>query len=156
MLGGVTAKTGAALCANAVGCVPGGFMVAFGLSDAYEGADGLFARYEGKNRSGINPLRYGINQINPSWGDTAYDGLNLMASVAALRVSVPLKIGNLEGMNRPKSMFGVSVPNIRNQTLIPFINRPAPYGTTQSILLFGAGSKTVTVVNDINKTGEEK
>jgi len=53
-------------------------------------------------------------------------------------------------------MFGVSVPNIQNRTLIPIINRHAPYGTTQSILLFGAGWKANTVANDIKNYGGGK
>lgn len=83
-------------------------------------------------------------------------GLNLVAAIAALKAPDPLKMGNADGLNRPGSMFGVTVPRINNNTLIPFINRTAPYGTTQGILLFGVGSKGVTVVNEIPHVGEQK
>ncbi|HWX12556.1 MAG TPA: hypothetical protein VNZ04_11260, partial [Trinickia sp.] len=61
-----------------------------------------------------------------------------------------------DGLNRPGSMFDVTVPRINNNTLIPFINQAAPYGTTQGILLFGVGSKGAAVINDIRHSGEQK
>jgi hypothetical protein len=131
-------------------------MVTFGVSDMAEGADGLYNRYNGINLSGVNPLRYGLNQLNPTWGDTAYDGLNLVAAIMAFKAPVPLKMGVADGLNRPGSMFNVTVPRINNNTLIPFINQAAPYGTTQGILLFGAGLKGATVINDIRHSGGEK
>jgi filamentous hemagglutinin len=156
VLGGVTAKTGAGLCTSGLGCATGGWMVAFGLSDSAEGADGLYNRYNGISSPGINPLRYGVTQIDQTWGNTAYDGLNLATSILALRVKVPLKVGNADGLNRPTTMFDVTVPRINNGTMIPFINKTAPHGTTQGILLFGVGSKGATVINDIRQTGEQK
>jgi hypothetical protein len=158
-LGAVTVKTGASICATTgVGCaLGGGGMVVFGLSDVAEGADGLYNRYNGISSPGINPLRYGFNEALPAgWGDTAYDGLNLAAAIAALRAPVPLKMGNADGLNRSDSMFGVTVPRINNNTLIPLINQAAPYGTTQGILLLGVGSKGATVINDLRDTGGQK
>jgi filamentous hemagglutinin len=157
VLGGVTAKTGAGICASTgVGCATGGgWMIGFGLSDMIEGADGLYNRYNGINSPAINPLRWGFNQLSPTWGDTAYDGTNLVFALGALRAQVPLKMGGRDGMNRPGSMFGVTVPRMDNATLVPFINKTAPYGTTQGLLLFGVGSKGATVIDDIKKTGEK-
>ncbi|MFP3563682.1 hemagglutinin repeat-containing protein [Paraburkholderia sp. SIMBA_030] len=152
VLGGVTAKTGAGICATTgAGCVlGGGGMVVFGLSDMAEGADGLYNRYNGINSAGVNPLRYGFNEALPAgWGNVAYDGLNLAAAIAALRAPVPLKMGVADGLNRPGSMFDVTVPRINNTSLIPFVNQTAPYGTTQGLLLFGIGSKGATVINDV-------
>lgn len=157
LIGGVTAKTGVGLCTSGVGCVAGGWMAAFGLSDMAEGADGLYNRYNGINSPGVNPLRYGFNEALPAgWGSVAYDGFNLAAAIAALRAPVPLKMGVADGLNRPGSMFDVTVPRINNNTLIPFINQAAPYGTTQGILLFGVGSKGAAVINDIRHSGEQK
>ncbi|WP_155623382.1 hypothetical protein [Burkholderia diffusa] len=82
--------------------------------------------------------------------------MNLVAAIAALKAPDPLKMGNADGLNRPGSMFGVTVPRINNNTLIPFINRTASYGATQGILLFGVGSKGATVVNEIPHAGEQK
>ncbi|HEX7685885.1 MAG TPA: hypothetical protein VF446_20490 [Trinickia sp.] len=155
--GGLTAKSGAALCTSGVGCAAGSWMVAFGLSDAAEGADGLYNRYNGINSPGTNPLRYGFNQALPAgWGDVAYDGLNLAFAIAALRAPVPLKMGTADGLNRPASMFDVTVPRMNNNTLIPFTGQIAPYGTTQAILLYGVGTKGATVINDIRNNGDEK
>ncbi|MCG1042468.1 hemagglutinin repeat-containing protein [Mycetohabitans sp. B8] len=156
VVGGVTAKTGLGFCTTGFGCTAGIPMAAFGLSDMIEGSEGLYNRYNGINTPGVNPLRYGVNQLNPTWGDTVYDGLNLAASIMALRVPVPLKMGVADGLNRPGSMFDVSVPRINNNALIPFVNQVAPYGTTQGILLFGVGSKGVTVIDDIRHSGDKK
>jgi filamentous hemagglutinin len=156
VVGGVTAKTGLGFCTTGLGCAAGIPMAAFGISDMAEGADGLYNRYNGINTPSVNPLRYGVNQLNSTWGDAVYDGLNLAAAIMALKVPVPLKMGVADGLNRPGSMFDVSVPRINNNTLIPFINQAAPYGTTQGILLFGVGSKGVTVIDDIHHAGDKK
>ncbi|MBN3765583.1 hemagglutinin repeat-containing protein [Burkholderia sp. Ac-20365] len=150
-----TAKTGLGLCTTGVGCAAGGGMLAFGLSDVAEGLDSLYNRYNGINSPGINPLRAEFNLAMPAgWGDVAYDGLNLAATILALRAPVPLKMGNADGLNRPGTMFDVTVPRINNNTLIPGINSPMPYGTTQSLLLLGVASKGATVVKDVRRAGE--
>ena len=155
--GGLTVKTGAALCTNGLGCTAGGAMVAFGLSDMTEGADGLYNLYNGINSPGTNPLRYGFNEALPGgWGNVAYDGLNLAAAILALGAPVSLKMGTADGLNRSGSMFDVTVPRINNNTLIPFTGQTAPYGTTQAILLYGVGTKGATVINDIRNAGDQK
>ncbi|WP_153100251.1 hypothetical protein [Paraburkholderia hayleyella] len=156
-IGGVTAKTGAGLCTSGLGCaLGGGGMVVFGLSDIVEGANGLYNRYNSINSPGVNPLRYEFNQAMPTWGNATYDGANLMFSILALKAPVPLKMGVTDGLNRPGSIFNVTVPRINNNTLIPFINQAAPYGTTQGILLFGIGSKGASVINDIRYSVDKK
>ncbi|NOV26566.1 filamentous hemagglutinin N-terminal domain-containing protein [Cupriavidus necator] len=156
LLGGVTTKTGVALCTSGIGCAAGAPMAAFGASDVAEGADGLYNRYNGINSPGTNPLRYGFNLLSPIWGDLAYDGLNLAAAASAMRAPVPLKMGMADGLNRSGSIFGVTVPRINNNTLIPFTGLTAPYGTTQAILLFGVGAKGAEVINDMRNTGDKK
>ncbi|MGN5476822.1 hypothetical protein ACTMU2_07250 [Cupriavidus basilensis] len=54
---------------------------------------------------------------------------------------MPLKMGTADGLNRSGSMFDVTVPRFNNNTLIPFTGWTAPYGTTQTILLYGVGAK---------------
>lgn len=156
--GGVTVKTGATICTTTgVGCaLGGGGMVVFGLNDMAEGVGGLSNRYSGITSPGLNPLRYGLNQLAPTWGDTAYDGANLLFALGTLRAEVPLKIGIADGLNRPGSMFGVTVPRVNNSTLIPLVNQPLPHGTTQGILLYGVGSKGVTAIDDIRNAGDKK
>jgi filamentous hemagglutinin len=155
--GAVTAKTGVGFCATSgVGCAPGIAMVAFGVSDIIEGADGLYNRYNGIPSPGVNPLRWGFNQITPTWGNTVYDSVNFVAAAVALTVPVPFKMGAADGLNRPGSMFDVTVPRINNQTLNPFTKNPLPFGTTQGILIFGVGSKGATAINDVRQAGEKK
>ncbi|MGU7817101.1 hemagglutinin repeat-containing protein, partial [Burkholderia sp. AW49-1] len=156
-LGGMTAKTGAALCTTGIGCVAGGWMTTFGLSEVVEGGSGLYNRVNGINAPGDNPLRWGFNQVLPSgWGNVAYDGLNFGAAILTLRAPVPLNIGVADGLNRPVSMFGATVPKIDNVNLLPFIKQPWPYGTTQGFLLFGVGTKGFTLFNDVKNTGEHQ
>jgi hypothetical protein len=157
--GGLTIKTGAGLCATSgVGCALGGAgMIAFGASDMAEGADGLYNRYNGINSPGTNPLRWGFNQVLPAgWGNVAYDGANLIFAIGALTAPTPLKMGTADGLNRPGSMFDVTVSNFNNNKLIPFTGQAAPYGVNQGILLFGVGSKGAAVINDIRSSGGQK
>ncbi|MBB5460523.1 hemagglutinin repeat-containing protein [Paraburkholderia sp. Cpub6] len=155
VLGGVTVKTGVGICATTgAGCALGGAgMIAVGVSDMTEGGDGLYNRYNGISSPGTNPLRWGFNQLSPTWGDTVYDAANLAFAIGALRTQVPLKMGTADGLNRSGSMFDVTVPRINNSTLIPFTGQAAPYGTTQGILLFGVGTKGLNVINDVHKAG---
>lgn len=157
-VGGVAVKTGATICATTgVGCALGGNgMVLFGLSDMAEGAGGLYNRYSGITSPGANPLRYGLNQLSPTFGDTVYDGANLLFALGALRAEVPLKMGIADGLNRPGSMFGATVPRTNNPTLVPFVNQALPHGTTRGILLYGVGSKGVAVIDDVRNAGDKK
>ncbi|MEM5330838.1 hypothetical protein VSR34_30175 [Paraburkholderia sp. JHI2823] len=131
-------------------------MATFGMSEVVEGGSGLYNRYNGVNTSGDNPLRWGFNQLNPTWGNAMYDGINFAFSVAALKVQVPLNMGVADGLNRPVSMFGVTVPRIDNVNLWPFIKQPWPYGTAQGALLLGVGSKGAAVVNDVRQAAGDK
>ncbi|WP_275760543.1 hemagglutinin repeat-containing protein [Ralstonia pseudosolanacearum] len=156
-LGLVTAKTGATLCSTTgAGCIAGGPMIAFGLSDAGEGADGLYNRFNGIYSPGVNVLRYGMNQLSPTWGNTAYDGLNLLAGVLALNAQVPLKMGLTDGLGRADSMFGVTVRNLDNAKLVPITNWTLPFGTNQALLYYGVGSKGATVIKDLYQVDTKK
>ena len=154
--GWLTATGGSALCGTAIGCVPGAPMTAFGSSTMIEGGSGLYNAYNGSAAPGVNPLRNQFNQANPTWGNTVYDGLNLAFTVMAMGAPVPLKVGVSDGINRTESLFGTTVSRFNNATLNPFTNMPLPYGVTQSILLYGAGSQGVTVINDVRKAGGNK
>ncbi|PPB83488.1 hypothetical protein B0O95_1072 [Mycetohabitans endofungorum] len=131
VVGSVTAKTGAGLCTTGLGCTVGGWMAGFGLSEVVEGGSGLYNRYNSVNAPGDNPLRWGFNQLNPTWGNAVYDGVNFAFSIAALKVKAQLNVGVADGLNKPVSMFGVTVSRIDNVNLLPFIKQPWPYGTTQ-------------------------
>jgi filamentous hemagglutinin len=155
-VGFATAKTGGDLCGTGLGCSVGAWMFSFGTSDLIEGSDGLYNRYNGVASAGVNPLRWGFNQLAPTWGDTIYDGINLGTSVLALKAHVPLNLGKADGLNRPSTMFGVTVPNINNTKLVPITKEAAPYGAHQGMLWLGVGSKGATVIEDIRNVGDQK
>ncbi|WP_220810775.1 hypothetical protein, partial [Cupriavidus sp. UME77] len=155
--GGLALLSGTALCSStAAGCVPGSLMMAFGSSDATEGMTGIMNRLSGDRSAGYNPVRSIFNQAYPTFGNTIYDGLNLATSLMALNAQVPLKIGVADGLNRPKSMFGVTVSTFDNLKLMPITNMPIASGSNQALSLYGVVSKSNTFVNDIRSTGGEK
>ncbi len=155
-LGIVTAKTGGVLCGSGFGCAVGAWMFGAGTSDAIEGATSLGNRYEGVAAPGTNPLRWGFSRLSPTWGDSIYDGINFGNSILAMRAPVLLNMGKADGLNRPSTMFGVTVPDINNKMLIPFGKGAAPYGAHQGVLLLGVGSKGAAVLNDVRNAGESQ
>ncbi|WP_211451092.1 hemagglutinin repeat-containing protein [Collimonas antrihumi] len=151
-----TATAGVALCETGAGCLVGAPMTAFGSSNMMEGGNALYNAYIGNPAMGVNPLRYGFNQAMPAWGNTAYDTLNLVATLASFTVPVPKMIGASDGIDRAKSIFGSTTTGFNNVKMLPFSNLPYPYGVTQAVMVFGVGSQGVTVVNDVSKAGGNK
>jgi len=150
VVGALSIDAGLTICSTGSGCaMGGGLMVAYGSSNVIEGVSGLKSGYEGNGNTGFNPLRTGFNQLSPAWGNIAYDTLDLAVALGTLRSPVTLKTGPTDGINRPESMFGVTVPRLNNATLNPITKLPLPYGTTSSILYFGVGVKANTLVNDL-------
>ncbi len=155
--GVATALTGGTICGTSlVGCAAGGPMAALGTSDAVEGVTGLTNAMLGYGASGFNPIKYGLNEIMPVWGNAAYDGLNLTFNLLAMRARVPLKLGLADGLDRPSSIFGVTVSQFNNPKLVQIINWSLPNGTAQNTLLMGAGAKAIGLANDINNAGAGK
>ncbi|WP_186057479.1 hemagglutinin repeat-containing protein [Burkholderia gladioli] len=149
--GGLTAVTGLGVCGfGGVACIVGGPMAAMGASDFAEGASGLFNFYMGKGAAGYNPLRETFSSISPQWGGTAYDVVNFSVSVGGLWAPRTLNVGLADGLGRPQSMFGVSVPAYNNVTLFPPTKMPLP-GVNQPLMLFGVGSRGIAVYNDVSK-----
>lgn len=122
----------------------------WGASDFAEGASGLFNFYMGKGAAGYNPLRETFSSISPQWGGTAYDVVNFSVSVGGLWAPRTLNVGLADGLGRPQSMFGVSVPAYNNVTLFPPTKMPLP-GVNQPLMLFGVGSRGIAVYNDVSK-----
>jgi len=148
--GGLSTFSGAALCSTMYGCVPGALMIGFGTSNITEGLTGLYAQYQGSGSTGFNPLKYGFNEALPNgWGDSAYNALDFVSALMAMRARVPLNVGVADGLGRPTSMFGATVPIFNNIRLNPLTKMPLPYGVNQSILLIGAGTKGVATVDSI-------
>nr|WP_186144033.1 hemagglutinin repeat-containing protein [Burkholderia gladioli] len=149
--GGLTATTGLGVCGfGGVACIVGGPMAAMGASDFAEGVSGLFNFYMGKGAAGYNPLREIFSSISPQWGGTAYDVVNFSVSVGGLWAPRTLNVGLADGLGRPQSMFGVSVPAYNNVTLLPLTKMPLP-GVNQPFMLFGVGSRGIAVYNDVSR-----
>jgi len=154
--GGSAAIAGVGIClGSGAGCIIGAPMVAMGSSDFTEGATGLYNFYKGEGAAGLNPLQYAFNSISPKWGNVAYDTVDLAVSFGGLFLRQPLNIGVADGLGRPQSMFGVTVSAYNNTKLLPLTNMPLP-GVNQPLMLFGVGSKGVTVYNDVNSANGGK
>ncbi|WP_321851080.1 hemagglutinin repeat-containing protein [Burkholderia diffusa] len=149
--GGIATTTGLGICG--VGgpvCIVGGPMTAMGASDFTEGASGLYNFYMGRGAAGYNPLRETFSSISPKWGGTAYDVVNFGVSVGGLFAPRTLNVGLADGLGRPQSMFGVTVPAYNNVKLLPLTKMPLP-GVNQPLMLFVIGSRGVAVYNDVSK-----
>ncbi|MCG5075168.1 hypothetical protein [Paraburkholderia tagetis] len=155
-LGVYMAATGAKACATGAACGVGGAMITFGLNDVFEGSNGLFNRYEGIPEPGLNPLRMGFNIVSPTWGNVLYDSAAFATSVAALTTPTPLKMGWSDGLNRPGTMFDVTVPKFNNMLTIPVLQWEIPVAANQAIQVINAGSKGAKIVNDVQNVEKKK
>lgn len=156
--GGLSTAAGYSICATtAIGCVAGAPILMFGTSNITEGVSGLYNQYQGVSSSGYNPLKYGFNQMLPGqWGNTMYSGLDLLFSVLAMNARVPLNVGMADGLGRPTSMFGVTVPKINNPMLFPFTKLPLPAGTGGVVMAGGTAVKGGVFVNEVSKGVNQK
>ncbi|WP_421377165.1 hemagglutinin repeat-containing protein [Paraburkholderia sp. DD10] len=146
--GGSSVVGGIGICAGSgAGCIVGVPMAAMGASDFTEGATGLYNFYKGNGATGFNPAQSVLNSAFPTWGNTLYDAIDLGVSFGGLFLRQPLNLGAGDGLGRPQSMFGVTVPAYSNTKLLPLTNMPLP-GVNQPLMIFGVGSKGVTVYND--------
>ncbi|MGF6810169.1 filamentous hemagglutinin [Paraburkholderia sp. Clong3] len=148
-LGAYMATTGARVCATGAACGVGSAMITFGLNDVFEGSNGLFNRYEGIPEPGVNPLRMGFNIVSPTWGNALYDTAAFATSVAALTMPTPLKMGWSDGLNRPGTMFDVTVPKFNNMLTIPVLQWEIPVTANQAMQVINVGSKGAKIVNDV-------
>ncbi|HKR38982.1 MAG TPA: hypothetical protein VJU59_04750 [Paraburkholderia sp.] len=148
-LGAYMATTRAKVCATGAACGVGSAMITFGLNDVFEGSNGLFNRYEGIPEPGANPLRIAFNMVSPTWGNALYDTAAFATSVAALTTPAPLKMGWSDGLNRPGTMFDVTVPKFNNMLTIPVLQWEIPVTVNQAIQVIDVGSKGAKIVNDV-------
>ena len=109
MGGALTVSTGATLCGTTgVGCLAGAPMMAFGASDATQGATMLMDAYDGVTSQGLNPLKAGIVGLLPNAGALTYDALSLGFNLGSLSAQAPMYIGATDGIARTSSLFGVT------------------------------------------------
>jgi filamentous hemagglutinin len=142
--GGITA------CSSVAGCASGGPAAVFGGSEAIEGATGVYRFVTGDGPGGYNPVRdVLVDNLPAGWGNTVYDVGALGSNLLGLGVRLPYNIGVTEGIDRTKSIFGVTASKWDNPKLNPFTKQPLPSYVGQGILTYGIGSKGLTVINDI-------
>jgi filamentous hemagglutinin len=156
--GSLAVATGKTICGTTgAGCVVGGPLAMFGLSEVTDGATGLYNQYQGNGAVGFNPMRAGANTLWPTWGNTIYDASFLAASVLSLGVVVPAKVGFSDGINRVDSMFGVTVPKWQNPIINPLSGQILlPTQAAQGLAIYGVGAKVPAVIEDINKASGSK
>jgi hypothetical protein len=112
--------------------------------------------YNGISELGVNPLQMTFNYASPTWGNTLYDVASLGVGIAALTAPVPLKMGWLDGLNRPGSMFDVTVPKFGSTTTIPLVKWVIPGDANAAIQTINVGTKGAKVVDDARETGNQK
>ncbi|MDR5735816.1 hypothetical protein QCE47_26180 [Caballeronia sp. LZ025] len=117
---------------------------------------GLYNRYNAIPELGINPLQMAFNYASPTWGNTLYDVASLAVAIAALTPPVPLKMGWSDGLNRPASMFDVTVTKFGSTTTIPVVNWVIPGDVNAAIQTINAGTKGAKVENDARGAGKQK
>lgn len=155
-LGELVAATGVRYCATGVACGIGSAMVVSGANDMATGMSGLYNRYNGIPEPGINPLQMAFSYASPTWGNTFYDMASLGLGIAALTAPVPLKMGWSDGLNRPGSMFDVTVPKFGSKTTIPLLKWVIPGDANAAIQTINVGTKGAKVVNDAYEAGKSK
>jgi filamentous hemagglutinin len=76
--------------------------------------------------------------------------------IAALTAPVPLKMGWSDGLNRPGSMFNVTVPKFGSTSTIPLVNWVIPGNANAAIQTINVGTKGAGVINDLREAGKQK
>jgi filamentous hemagglutinin len=131
-------------------------MVVSGANDVVTGISGIYNRYNGIPEPGTNPLQMAFNYASPTWGNTLYDVASLGVGIAALTAPVPLKMGWSDGLNRPGSMFNVTVPKFGSTSTIPLVNWVIPGNANAAIQTINVGTKGAGVINDLREAGKQK
>lgn len=142
--GGLSIYGGATLCGGTLGLgcfAGGGAMTVFGTGNMVEGGTGLYTHFASDKLNTYNPVKEAFNSFPGGYGPIVYSGLDFATSVGTGFAKVPLKMGLTDGLNRPKSMFGVLVNKADNNYFLPITNAKTPYGSAGAIYLYGVGLK---------------
>ncbi|QDX22357.1 hypothetical protein FP568_14600 [Pandoraea pnomenusa] len=147
--GGMAVAGGLTACSSLVGCTLGGPAAVFGGSEAIEGFNGLYRLATGSGSAGFNPVRdFLVTNLPVGWGNIAYDVGALGANMLTLGIRMPYNIGFTDGVNRSKSIFGVTTSKWDNPMLNPLTKQQLPSYVGQGMLTYGIGSKGVKIFND--------
>lgn len=155
--GGMAIAGGFAACSSLVGCALGGPTAVFGGSETIEGVTGLYRFATGSGPAGFNPVRdLLVANLPVGWGNVTYDVGALGANMLSLGIRMPYNIGFTDGVNRSKSIFGVTTSKWNNPMLNPMTKQQLPSYVGQGILTYGIGSKGVKIFNDIQESKNER
>ncbi|WP_175197347.1 hemagglutinin repeat-containing protein, partial [Paraburkholderia caffeinitolerans] len=155
-IGAYITATGVKYCATGVACGVGSAMAVSGTNDVATGMSGLYNRYNGIPEPGMNPLQMAFTYVSPTWGPMLYDAASLGVGIAALTAPVPLKMGWSDGLNRPQSMFDVTVPKFGSTTTIPVLKWVIPGDVNAAIQVINVGTKGAKIVDDARNAGQKK
>ncbi|WP_236066380.1 filamentous hemagglutinin N-terminal domain-containing protein [Pseudomonas alliivorans] len=146
--GGLSMASGYTLCGSGVGCVFGAPMAAFGAGNVVEGGTGIYNHFYGGG-NGYNPVKEAFSLLPGNLGGIAYSSADFALSLGAGLVKVPLKMGLTDGLNRPKSMFGVMVSGVDNNFFLPAVGG-TPYGTAMGMYFYTLAGKGNSVYKEVS------
>ncbi|WP_240325734.1 filamentous hemagglutinin N-terminal domain-containing protein [Pseudomonas syringae] len=146
--GGISVASGYTLCGSGVGCVFGAPMAAFGAGNVVEGGTGIYNHFYGGGE-GYNPVKEAFSLLPGNLGGVAYSSADFALSLGAGLVKVPLKMGLADGLNRPKSMFGVMVSGVDNNFFLPAIGA-TPYGTAMGMYFYSLAGKGNSIYKEVS------
>ncbi|WP_236485980.1 filamentous hemagglutinin N-terminal domain-containing protein [Pseudomonas syringae] len=146
--GGISVASGYTLCGSGVGCVFGAPMAAFGAGNVVEGGTGIYNHFYGGGE-GYNPVKEAFSLLPGNLGGVAYSSADFALSLGAGLVKVPLKMGLADGLNRPKSMFGVMVSGVDNNLFLPAIGA-TPYGTAMGMYFYSLAGKGNSIYKEVS------
>jgi filamentous hemagglutinin len=110
-----------------------------------EGGTRLYRQLSGTGAAGYNPIKEGITDLAPQYGNGIYNASYLTLSLLSLAAPVKLVVGFADSsvsalgpIERTKSMFKVEVPKFDNPILNPL---------TGTVLIPQIGAQAITVFN---------
>jgi filamentous hemagglutinin len=123
-------------------------MAAFGASDAWQGGGMVIDAVHGISSEGFNPIKNGFQAEWPEWGAVFYEGTSFGFNVTAIGAKVPLVLGATDGIERVRSMFGVTVSRWDNARVV--LGNVVSQSVNQLILTGSAIGKAFGFVREVN------
>ncbi|MEE4686056.1 DUF4225 domain-containing protein [Pseudomonas alliivorans] len=146
--GGLSMASGYTLCGSGVGCVFDAPMAAFGAGNVVEGGTGIYNYFYGGG-NGYNPVKEAFSLLPENLGGIAYSSADFALSLGAGLVKVSLKMGLTDGLNRPRSMFGVVVSGVDNNFFLPAVGG-TPHGTAMGMYYYTLAGKGNSIYKEVS------
>ncbi|TLG88001.1 hypothetical protein FEM54_28260 [Pseudomonas edaphica] len=100
----------------------------------------IWERAERPSSFAGNPVKSAFDLIPGGYGPLVYQGADTLLSAGAGFGKVPLVMGASDGL-RKGSIFGVLVPKMDNNFIIPLLGTKTPFGTALGVYVGGVGYK---------------